>query len=338
MLQGIIPDGLSTTHTTIDTANSVRGFYGYNTFLIKGSELSKGAQFGEILRQNTDIDPTNLALYDVPVNWMRMYLQNNIIPWKDNTTGGASAQFGLSLATMFDFRSNLVAPGQVTITSNMHPQPDWISPRGVYENWLGTDPWNADPMNQQWAHGLTQSDFIAYNKYPVDLPSLRPLTGSNAIGTATSLQGVLANYPPLFNPPDDNMSPFARRTDLTVMGAYDNPTGPTLTSITVTPSTINLRFPATQAVTATCNLSDSTSYDCTSTVTWSTGGSPYFAVSGSTVASSNNAGSGTLTATLSGVTGTASVTVTVPAPNKVYLGPGVCVGCGTGTAKVSISR
>lgn len=216
--------GLSTTHTTIDTANSVRGFYAYNTFLIKRAELTKGAQFGEILRQNTDIDSASLALYDVPVNWMRMYLQNNIIPWKNNNDPGASTQFGLTMPTLFDFRSNLVAPGQVTITANMHPVFDWRFPTGFYSNWNGTDPWNPDPLNQQWAHGMTQRDFISYNKYPVDLPSMRPLVGSNAIGTATPLRGVLAGYPPLFNAVDDDMSPFTLRSDLTVMGAYDTST------------------------------------------------------------------------------------------------------------------
>jgi hypothetical protein len=86
--------------------------------------------------------------------------------------------------------------------------------------------------------------------------------------------------------------------------------GITLTSITVTPSTATIIVSGTQQFVATGHYSDGSSATITNTATWSSSNTPVATVGGSTgLATGVSAGSATITATLSGVNGTAGLTV-----------------------------
>jgi hypothetical protein len=84
---------------------------------------------------------------------------------------------------------------------------------------------------------------------------------------------------------------------------------PTLTSIGVSPATANVAINATQQLTATGTYSDSTTKDVTSTASWSSSTATVATISASGLATAVAAGKSTITATLSQVSGTATVTV-----------------------------
>jgi uncharacterized protein YjdB len=83
----------------------------------------------------------------------------------------------------------------------------------------------------------------------------------------------------------------------------------TVTSIAVTPPTASIAVGATQQFVATATYSDGTTGNVTTTATW-TSSKPTVATVASGLATSLAAGSATLTATLNGVHGTATLTVT----------------------------
>ena len=94
-----------------------------------------------------------------------------------------------------------------------------------------------------------------------------------------------------------------------------NPGSParTLTSIAVTPATASLKTGATQQFTATATYSDSSTANVTSTATWTSSSPSTATVSSAGAATAVAAGSTAITASLSGITGTANLTVVAPA-------------------------
>lgn len=312
--------GIATTHNTTGIDNSSQGFYSFNTFYVAPTALTGGQFFFEDTRLGARGNPDEQYL---PSVWPRAFIQNNIIPWKDNTTCAYTcATFGLYGHALYDFQTNLVAPGQVTVAANILPS-GW-SAGGVFQNGVNTgysyiDGWSLNPINRNIG-GFNSSNFIPYTAFPIDTASLAPAPNSSAVGAASAPTGQLAYYPPRFNAVDAAMSPFKPRTDLTTVGAYDPANAATLVSISITPAgPLAITYPATSQVTASCTYSDSSVADCTKAVTWSNGGSTHFSVSsganGGLVTSLNSAGGGTLTCSLGTVSCnsiTVNVTVTPP--------------------------
>ena len=91
-------------------------------------------------------------------------------------------------------------------------------------------------------------------------------------------------------------------------------TAAALSSITVAPNAVSLTKGAARQLTATANFTDGTTQDYTQTVNWTTANSNVAVVDGNGVASGLGVGSTSATATdpVSGLVGTASVTVTDP--------------------------
>jgi hypothetical protein len=215
---------VSTTHNTTGIDNSAQGFYAYNTFLLDSSVAGSGGALWEGTRPGTQ---GSWQVMPISAVQPRAFFVNNILPSKDNTTCAYNcytfSMFGNSSMT---FQSNVVAPGQVTVASNIQPT-GWAA-GGIFTNGLNTsysyyDPGNIAPINQ-FLGGFTAPNFIAYNVFPVNTTTGVPVGGSNAIGAATTLTGQLAYYPPRFNPVTANMDPFTLRVDATTLGSTD-PTG-----------------------------------------------------------------------------------------------------------------
>ena len=82
-----------------------------------------------------------------------------------------------------------------------------------------------------------------------------------------------------------------------------------LTSVTVTPSSLSLVVGGTQQYTATCNSSNSSSADCTSTVTWTSSATGVATVSSSGLVTGVAPGSAILVATDGSIQGQAAVTI-----------------------------
>jgi hypothetical protein len=87
---------------------------------------------------------------------------------------------------------------------------------------------------------------------------------------------------------------------------------PTLTSIVVTPAGTSVVVGSTKQYTATCHWSDSTTTNCTSTVTWSSTFTSIATISAGGLATGVLAGSTTIMATSSSVSGSTGLTVTNP--------------------------
>jgi uncharacterized protein YjdB len=98
-----------------------------------------------------------------------------------------------------------------------------------------------------------------------------------------------------------------------------------LTSITVTPATASVTAGTSQAYTAIGNYDNGSTPDLTSQVTWSSSDIAVAQVSNAAgskgVATSLIAGTATITATLSGITGSASLTVGAPQLSSLTLNP-----------------
>jgi len=94
---------------------------------------------------------------------------------------------------------------------------------------------------------------------------------------------------------------------------------PTVTAIAVTPSMATIGPGATQQFKATASMSDGSTQDITSAVTWTSSATATATISTTGLATGVAAGATTLTATDSGVSGTATLTVTSAAPTLISI-------------------
>ena len=86
----------------------------------------------------------------------------------------------------------------------------------------------------------------------------------------------------------------------------------TLTSIVVTPTSQTIMSGATQQFTATGTYSDASTQNVTSQATWTSSSTSVATITSAALATAVNAGSSTITATLSGVAGTTTLAVQAP--------------------------
>ena len=91
-------------------------------------------------------------------------------------------------------------------------------------------------------------------------------------------------------------------------------TAPTISSIAVTPSSPSIVAGKTQQFTATATYSNGTTGNVTTSVTWTSSKTSVATINASGLATGVAAGSSTITAALSGISGTASLAVTATAP------------------------
>jgi uncharacterized protein YjdB len=98
---------------------------------------------------------------------------------------------------------------------------------------------------------------------------------------------------------------------------------PTLVSIAVTPASSTLHVGATQQMTATGTLSDTTTQDLTATAAWTSSDNAIATVDATGLVTAKAAGTATITATSGAISGAASVSVDVPLPIllSITLGP-----------------
>jgi len=102
--------------------------------------------------------------------------------------------------------------------------------------------------------------------------------------------------------------------------------GSTLSSVEVTPAAVNLKVAQTQQLKATCVYSDKTALDCTTTATWASGDNKRVTIDSSGLLTAVATGPARITATVSGVTGSASVAT-------VFLAPSATIAEGTDASK-----
>jgi uncharacterized protein YjdB len=95
----------------------------------------------------------------------------------------------------------------------------------------------------------------------------------------------------------------------------------TLQSIAVSPANPSISVDATQQFTATATYSDNSTANVTSTVSWSSGTTSFATITSGGLATAVTAGSSTITASLNGVSGTATLTVTAKTVTGISISP-----------------
>ena len=95
-----------------------------------------------------------------------------------------------------------------------------------------------------------------------------------------------------------------------------------LQSIQITPGSSSIAAGLGQQFNATGTYSDHTSKDLTSSATWSSSNTSAVTIAGSGIATSKGPGSATITAIFSGVSGSATLTVTAPTLVSLAISPG----------------
>jgi hypothetical protein len=253
------------------------------------------------------------------------------MPTYDNTN--CQAPGGIGFCNTFSYLDNAFVSFQTNMTttgaytpgstltltySNAPPQAGFqIEPTFF-------DTFQPDPLNKH-LNGWTTPNFINYSVYPVSLTTLAPISGSQAIGQATSLTGVAALYPPRFNAVDSVMSPFKLRTDLTTLGAYD-PSGapPTPVSIAVLPNPLGATTSTSGSLTCTTTLSNASTRSCISPSCTSTN-TGSMTISGLNWTATSTPGSGTLNCTAESLTapGDAFTTTAPPVTTTISIGGGI---------------
>ena len=97
--------------------------------------------------------------------------------------------------------------------------------------------------------------------------------------------------------------------------------GKTVTGIAVSPSTASLAAGGTQQFTATATYSDGSMANVSSTATWTAASTAVATINAAGLATGVAAGSTTMTASFSGSTGTATLTVTAPTVKSIAVSP-----------------
>jgi 6-phosphogluconolactonase (cycloisomerase 2 family) len=171
------------------------------------------------------------------------------------------------------------------------------------------------------AAGLTQQ-FAAMGTYSdsskKDITSTVTWT-SSATATATiSSAGLATGVAAGTSTISAALSGVTGQATLTVTA----PGAPTLTAIAVTPSSTTVAAGLTQQFTAMGTYSDSTQHDITSTVTWDSTVKSSATISTAGLATALAAGTSTsITATLSGITGQTTLTVSPPNLTGIVISP-----------------
>jgi N-acetylneuraminic acid mutarotase len=112
--------------------------------------------------------------------------------------------------------------------------------------------------------------------------------------------------------------------------AIGTPT-PTIIGIVVAPSSASIAIGGSQQFTATCNYSDSSQTNCTSTATWTSSSTSVAANPVTGLATGSAAGSAAITATSGSISGSGTLTVTGPSLTGISVTPAtVSIVTGTG--------
>lgn len=104
-------------------------------------------------------------------------------------------------------------------------------------------------------------------------------------------------------------------------GGGNSPPAPTLSSISITPSTPSIARGTTQQFTATGTYSDASTRNLSSSVAWESGSTSVATISSSGLATAAGIGTSTIRATTAGITGTTTLTVTAPVLTSVAVTP-----------------
>lgn len=248
-------------------------------------------------------------------------LSANNIDWIDPdhfgnpTAGGAQpGNYGLSMDStiIIDFLTNLYQTSSVVETGTINGGDPitgiTVNGWGSYTNAFAYP--LSQPMNGHMT-GLNSTQFKFTTGIPFNRYTFSPIPGSPAIGAATTLTDPMIATSPLRFQPDRDKGWLTVRAHPTTLGAVDEGLAQPTYTMSLTPSSVTQTYPPGSAVAfteSTTFSSPAVSEDDTHRVAW-TSTTPssfgYFSVPNLfSTASPFAAGSGFITATMDGNTGT----------------------------------
>jgi hypothetical protein len=255
--------GIPQTHGNNGLEMQHNLYYFYNLNDCPNAEGNDGDSFFEDVRPHSGVNDFSIQ----PIDWPTARWGNSINWWNDNLTlpgGGYRTSFGRPTARAI-FQTNVFRTGQFSPTHTNIPiqyggyafnASDYgLTPGTAQDQYTGFSPVEARQG------GWTTANFIASSTKPYNVSTLVPLAGSAAAGTASPLPYPALLYAPMFNATDANNS-MTRRVSLADIGPADAAGGPTAVSIAITPSSFTIAAGATQGLTCTTTLSDSSTRSC----------------------------------------------------------------------------
>jgi len=226
-----------------------------------------------------------------------------------NTTGSA----GLATSVGTGTTSISITSGTVSASATLTVNPAALVSIAI------------NPANPSVALGATQQ-FTATGTYTdnstQDITST--VTWSSSDATIATISNTLGSYGLATSAGvgSATISATSGTISASTLLTVTSGTGPTLTSITISPTSPTILVGATQQFAATGNYSGGSTQDLTTTVTWSSSGTIVATISNTAgtqgLASGVAPGTVTITATLGSVAGTASLTVN-PLPTLVSI-------------------
>jgi len=159
--------------------------------------------------------------------------------------------------------------------------------------------------------GHYSADINYFATSGVDSGSLHALANGVSGGNGVYAYGTSSTFPNL------TWSTANYWVDVAFQGGL----AATLTSIAVTPTNPNILAGATQQLTATGTYSDGSTRNLTSQAAWASSSAAVAVVNASGLATAVSAGTTTITAALSGVTGNRTLTVSVNSPSIALTAP-----------------
>ncbi|HTT06490.1 MAG TPA: PilC/PilY family type IV pilus protein [Steroidobacteraceae bacterium] len=232
------------------------------------------------------------------------------VTWTSSDTGVATiGSTGLASSTTAGVTGITASLGSISGSASLTVNAVVVTPPPTLESIT------VEPSNPQVGVGSTQQ-FTAIGTYSDG--SMLNITGtvtwtSATTSVATISAGGLANALALGSSLiTATQGTISGSTTLTVVPPVVV-TPPTLDSITVTPSSATIHIGQTQQYTAIATYSDGSTQNVTSTATWTSGTTTVATIGAGGLATGGGIGSSVITATLAGISGTASLTV-VPLP------------------------
>jgi hypothetical protein len=211
--------GMAMTNSDNSLAGQHNGYYTYNNFICPytGPALFEDVRNGSIGGNSNGAQP---------LDWPKGWFANNIIWWNNNSgcSYGGCTVHDAQPTGMVTFQTNVVHTGQFSLATGVQQQ---IGVR-TGNNWSGLneatryfDMGGSHFAEEKIGGWSNPGNFIFTSTQPYDSTTLRPITGSAAVGVATPLHYPASLYPPMFNAVDENMN-ITRRVELTTAGPLDS--------------------------------------------------------------------------------------------------------------------
>ena len=285
----------------------------------KGSTMN--AKNGTLWYYFNTLDGAEVVFDNATGGGYNTYYQPRVVAQNDVFwTSGTNLAMEKVEPLIFTGLTNMFHTGSMVITTpitggnfNGNTAHGWAAGCDYTCKWPLTNP--LDPH----IYSLTAGNYLLTATQPYDGTTMAPISGSPLINAGSALTGLAAQLPVRWQYSVNSGALLARSTASLTIGAVETSPPPTLSSITIAPSSASVGVGRTQSFTATCVYVGGSSSDCTSGVTWASSSTAVATMSGS-IATGVSAGTSNITAVSGAVTSNTAVLTVFVVPSTVVTG------------------